>query len=143
MTKKNVVFLTITLFSLVTGYAQQAAPRPGDDPIGAHFFSPDLIMNHQAEISLKDTQRQSIIDEMKKTQANMVDTQFKLKAATEELVNILKVIKVDENKAIAALHKLTKIETEMKTMHVSMMARIKNVLNKEQQDMLRALGKNP
>lgn len=140
--KKSNLLIAILFLITITSMAFADSPtRPSDDPFGPNFFSPELVMNHQSDIALKDSQRQTIIDEIKKTQSNLIEVQFKMKAATQDLVSILSTTKVDEAKAIAALQKLTKIEEEMKTMHVTIMIRIKNTLTKEQQEKLRTFGK--
>ncbi len=110
-----------------------------EDPIGPNFFSPETVMNHQADIGLKDAQRKTIVDEMKRVQSNMVDHQFAMKGAMQELAGIVSQSRVDETKAITALQKLTKIETDVKSLHITLMIRIKNALTPEQQQKLRGL----
>jgi Spy/CpxP family protein refolding chaperone len=137
MENRMKAILPVLLIAVSTLAANAA--RAEEDPIGSSFFSPESVMNHQADIGLKDQQRQTIIDEIKKTQAGMVDTQFKMKAAMQELAGIVGSSRVDEAKAISALQKLTKIEHEAKTAHFTLMIRIKNALTQEQQDKLRSL----
>lgn len=137
MTKRKLISAVVATLAL-TFFAGNT--HADEDPFSANFFSPELVMDHQADIELKDSQRQNIVDEIKKSQSNMVDIQFKMKAAAQELINVIKATKVDEAKAISALQKLTKVEQEMKTVHVTLMVRIKNTLTKEQQEKLRKVS---
>lgn len=139
---KNKAAIVGCLWVLTAALGAGAPPlRAADDPFGAQLFSPELIMGHQADIQLKESQQRAIINEMKRMQSEMVEIQFKMKAAGAGFEGALSASKVDEAKALAALQELMKIENELKVLHVTGMVRIKNALTREQQEKLRKFGR--
>ncbi|MGE0526714.1 MAG: Spy/CpxP family protein refolding chaperone [Bdellovibrionales bacterium] len=142
MKRKTVLALASVTFILSASFANADSERSADDPIGAHVFPPDMVLKHQAEIGLKDKQREAIINLMKKTMSDLVEVQVNMKEASDALVKVLDANKVDEGKAISALHKLTDVEKRVKTVQLTLMIRIKNMLTKEQQEKLRTLPRN-
>jgi Spy/CpxP family protein refolding chaperone len=141
---KNVMlFVLLTLTSPAFSQSPPQGPggpgSPGFDVIGTNLFNPDLIMNHQTELGLSESQKESLIKEMQTGQGGMIGPSFKVKSAMEELNSVLSKPRVDESKAIAALQNLTKHEDEVKVHMVRMLVRMKNILTPQQQEKLRGL----
>ncbi|MEE8277357.1 MAG: periplasmic heavy metal sensor [Thermoanaerobaculia bacterium] len=102
-------------------------------------FAPDLVMSHQGEIGLRSDQKQALIEELQRTQADLVPLQFEMSEAGERLERLLGVPRVDEDEALAAAERVMQLESEIKRRHLTLMIRIKNLLTEEQQAELRRL----
>jgi Spy/CpxP family protein refolding chaperone len=88
---------------------------------------------------LSETQKNSVIAEIKHAQGSMVDLQWDLQRAMERLVELLRPDKADEKAVIAQLDTVLAAEREIKHMHLSLAVRLKNILSPEQQRKLREL----
>lgn len=132
----------LALVFVVAGYlgAQpQPAPQPPADPIGDQFFPPDLVMQHQQAIGLRDDQREFIKAEMQKAQTHMTDLQWQLQSEMEVMAGLVKQARVDEQKTLAQLDKILNIERDIKRTQFSLLIRIKNILTPEQRARLEAI----
>ena len=114
-------------------------PAPAADPIASKLFPPELIMTHQAEIGLEDKQREAILKELEKAQAQFPRLQWQLQAASEQLSKLLDAPQVDEAKALAQAGEVMKLETEIKRAHLGLLIRIRNTLSEAQRARLQAL----
>jgi Spy/CpxP family protein refolding chaperone len=120
-------------------FAQEARNEPRHDPIAEHVLPPELIMQHQKAIGLSDAQKTAVIAEIKRAQGRMVDVQWDMQRAMERLVELLKQDKVDEQGVIAQLDNVLAVEREVKRAQLGLAVRLKNILNPDQQRMLREL----
>jgi len=118
--------------------AQEGPPRPSD-PIGGKLYPPELIMGHQAELGIDQAQREAILKELERAQAQFPRLQWQLQAATEQLASMLEAPKVDETKALAQAAEVMKLETEIKRMHLGLLIRIRNLLTDPQRAKLQQL----
>jgi Spy/CpxP family protein refolding chaperone len=114
-------------------------PPQAQDPLGSKLFPPELIMTHQAEIGLEDKQRETIVKELEKAQAQFPRLQWQLQAATEKLVTLLDAPQIDEARALAQAGEVMKLETEIKRAHLGLLIRIRNTLSEAQRAKLQAL----
>jgi Spy/CpxP family protein refolding chaperone len=122
--------------------AAEGPPSPtaqAADPIASKLFPPELIMTHQAEIGLEDKQREAILKELEKAQAQFPRLQWQLQAASEQLSKLLDTPQVDEAKALAQAGEVMKLETEIKRAHLGLLIRIRNTLSDMQRSKLQAL----
>ena len=122
--------------------AQPPLEGPGGhkrDRFEESVFAPDLVMSHQGEIGLRSDQKQALIEELQRTQADLVPLQFEMSEAGERLERLLGVPRVDEDEALAAAERVMQLESEIKRRHLTLMIRIKNLLTEEQQAELRRL----
>jgi Spy/CpxP family protein refolding chaperone len=144
MTRRALVTLLATLAlgagppALAQGSAPPTPPQ-AQDPLGSKLFPPELIMTHQAEIGLEDRQREAIVKELEKAQAQFPRLQWQLQAATEQLVKLLDAPQIDEAKALAQAGEVMKLETEIKRAHLGLLIRIRNTLSEAQRAKLQAL----
>lgn len=132
------LLLAVGLPALAQAPAPSAPPQ-AQDPLGSKLFPPELIMTHQAEIGLEDRQREAIVKELEKAQAQFPRLQWQLQAATEQLVKLLDAPQIDEAKALAQAGEVMKLETEIKRAHLGLLIRIRNTLSEAQRAKLQAL----
>ena len=119
--------------------AQEVGKTPGQDPIAEQVFPPELIMRHHKAINLSESQKTAVIGEVKRTQGRIIDVQWELQRALEQMVDLLKQDKVDEQQAIAQLDNVLTVEREIKRAHIALAVRLKYILTPEQQRTLREL----
>ena len=124
--------------AVAQGPATPPAP-PATDPIGSKLFPPELIMTHQAELGLDDRQRETILKELERAQAQFPRLQWQLQAASQQLSKLLDAPQVDEAKALAQATEVMKLETEIKRAHLALLIRIRNTLSDTQRSKLQAL----
>ena len=115
-----------------TTFAGEAPKPTAADPIGGKLIPPDLIINHQSELRIDERQRDAILKEMERAQAQFPRLQWQLQAATEQLSQLLDAAQVDEAKALAQASEVMKLETEIKKAHLALLIRIRNLLTDAQ-----------
>jgi Spy/CpxP family protein refolding chaperone len=96
-------------------------------------------LNHLADIGLVDMQRETILKELEKAQAQVPRLQWQLQAASQQLSKLLDAPQVDEAKALAQAGEVMKLETEIKRAHLGLLIRIRNTLSDTQRSKLQAL----
>jgi Spy/CpxP family protein refolding chaperone len=114
-------------------------PRPPDDPLSDDMFPPDMIMQHQRELALTDTQKTFMRGEIQKTTTRFNELQWQLQDAMEALHETMKGSQVNEQLALQQLGKVLDAEREIKTLHMGMAIRIKNQLTTDQQMKLQTM----
>ncbi len=107
-------------------------------PIEAALFSADFIMEHQAAVGITAPQRDALLKEIAKEQADRLPLQYSLDGEKEKLVKLLEADKIDEDKAQDAAARVMDFENRIKSAHLAMLIRLKNALTPEQQKQLRA-----
>jgi Spy/CpxP family protein refolding chaperone len=122
------------------GAMQGGPPR---NPVADDFFPPELVMQNQAVLGLKEEQASAIKTEMQKVMAHFTDLQWQQSAEEEKMATLTKQERIDEKQAVAQLDKLMGIENEIKRARIALLVRIKNTLTTDQQTKLRELGKQP
>ena len=127
-------------FVLVTGnLAAQGQPMGersragGPDDWGRNFFPPELVMQHQTEIGLQDSQRATLTSAIQQTQSKFMDMQWKLSAEGEKMGRLLQGPQVDEAAVLEEVDRILNLEREIKKAQISLMVRIKNTLTPAQQ----------
>ncbi len=91
----------------------------------------------RAEIGLTERQRQDLIAELQKTQSDMVPLQFEVSQASEDLASVVSAGRIREESALA--ESLMELETRVRSRHLTLLIRVKNLLTPEQQKRLRRL----
>ncbi|HKA88355.1 MAG TPA: periplasmic heavy metal sensor [Haliangiales bacterium] len=133
----RLMFVAFLLLACLARTGRAEPPPP--DVIGSRLFPPELIMGHQKEIGLDDKQRQAIVAEVQKLQGQVVELQWKMQAAVEDLVKLLDEARVDETKTLAQADHVMNLERDIKRAHLGMLIRIRNVLTPDQRTKLAAL----
>lgn len=108
-------------------------PQGGPDDFGRNFFPPELVMQHQSEIGLQDSQRAALTSAVQQAQARFMDTQWKLSAEAEKMGRLLQGTQVDETQVLEEVDRILSLEREIKRGQISLMVRIKNTLTPAQQ----------
>jgi Heavy-metal resistance len=103
------------------------------------LFPPELIMQHQRAIGLRPEQHQAIHAAMRSTQEHILDLQWRLLAATEDLTKLLAAEQIDEAAATAKADEVIHLEQQFKRAHLVLLIRIKNLLDPQQQAQLAQL----
>jgi Spy/CpxP family protein refolding chaperone len=127
--------------------ADDAGPPPGAraqpvDPIGGKLFPPELIMSHQGELRIDDRQRDALVKELERAQAQFPRLQWQLQAATEQLSRLLDTPQIDEGKALAQASEVMKLETEIKKTHLGLLIRLRNLLTDAQRAQLQNIRRS-
>ena len=120
----------------------QAAPTI-DDPIAKTLFEPELIMKHRRAIALTDEQRDAISRLIRELQGQVVSLQWELQDQTEALATELAKPRVDLDRAKDRLDRVMQTERRIKEGHLTLLVRIKNLLNAQQQAALAKLRADP
>ena len=102
------------------------------DPIAQNLFPPDLIMAHQEELALRDTQRAAIKAEVLKTQPKFLEWQWEMSEETQKMVALLRATPVDEQKVLEQADRIMSLERNVKRTHLGLLVRLKNILTAEQ-----------
>ncbi len=105
----------------------------GQDDWGRNFFPPELVMQHQSEIGLQDTQRAALASAIQQSQSKFTDIQWKLSAEGEKMGRLLRGAQVDETQVLEEVDRVLALEREIKRAQISLMVRIKNTLTAAQQ----------
>ena len=111
----------------------QRGPGPGPDDFGRNFFPPELVMQHQSELGLQDSQRAALTSAVQQAQGKFMDMQWKLSAEGEKMGRLLQGTQVDESQVLDQVDRILALEREMKRAQISLMVRIKNTLTAAQQ----------
>jgi Spy/CpxP family protein refolding chaperone len=113
---------------------------PGGPPAFlSNVFSPRQVMAHQLELGLRPEQIDAIKAAMLETHQKLLDLQWKLDADTEKLSQLLAADHVDEAKVLAKLDEVTEVERNVKKTNFTLLVRVKNLLDPEQQAKMRKL----
>lgn len=106
------------------------------------LFPPDLILREADALGLTDEQRDGVTPLVKAMKQTFADRQAKLREATENLGQSLKVPSIREEAALDRFAAVLEIEAEIKRAQFLMLLRAKNLLSPEQQEKLRVIVKN-
>jgi len=120
-------------------YSAQVMPmNPGG--LMLHKLTPPMvIMQHQEEIGLTEKQINTIKNEMKAFQSEIVDVQWDLHAGKAGLEKGFDTEKIDLKEALKSIDKVLDAENRLKRQHLSLLIKIHNVLTAEQQEILKGL----
>jgi len=145
--KRSIVVLALLVAPLTTRLDAQGPPGgppgqqqgPQQDPFRGFLFPPELVMQHQGEIGLQDSQRAALQAAIQQAQTKFVDAQWKLSAEGEKLGRLLQSATVDETQVLEQVDRILALEREVKRAQMGLMVRIKNTLTAAQQAKLREL----
>ncbi len=132
----KIVVTVLALWFCVAGTAHAQSPQ-ARDPVAEALVPPDVVMAHQQALGLSDAQRTAIQTYTQGAQQRFMQLQWKLAAASEKLIGLLKQNHVDQPKALAAFDAVLDLEREVKHTQITLMIQVKNELTTEQQGMAR------
>ncbi len=116
---------------------------PQRDPIRERLFPPELVMQHQAELGIDERQRTALTKELAAFQSQIVDLQWRLSSAVEELARLLDAPRIDEPRALAQADKVMALEHDVKKSHLGLLIRIRNLLTDTQRTELAKIRESP
>ena len=131
--------LTILLTFTLCAAGAAESPAQKDDPIGRNLFPPELVMQHQSEIGLQESQRATLTSAIQQAQSKFMDMQWRLSAEGEKMGKLLEGTRVDEALVLEEVDRILNLEREIKKAQISLMVRIKNTLTPAQQAKLAEL----
>ena len=114
------------------------APERGD-AIGRWLFKPEMIMKFSSQLDLSEQQQEVLKSELKSAQGSIFDIKWQLNEESEKLKTILKTKPIDEEEMLAQSDKVMELEHQIKRVHLTLLARLKNMLSDEQIQTLRDL----
>ncbi len=115
------------------------AQQPGPDPLQRYLFPPELVMRNQETLRLSDEQQEAIIARVQQAQQQFTNFQWKLQREVQRLAALLQRARVDEDELLAQLEEVFALEIQIKKTHLLLVVGIKNLLTREQQELLQAL----
>ena len=119
-----------------------APPLVAQEPepeFARHLFPPELVMQHQHALRLTAEQRTSITQGIRDLQLKVVDLQWKMQDEAQKLTALVEASRVDEAQTLAQVDRVLGIERDIKRAHMTLLVRIKNLLEPRQQDTLAVL----
>ncbi len=102
------------------------------DPIGRFLFQPELIMEFNNQLNLSEQQQDILKNEVKNAQATIFDLKWELNEESKNLKDILQATPIDEDLMLAQADKVMQLEQQIKRIHLTLLARLKNMLSEEQ-----------
>jgi Spy/CpxP family protein refolding chaperone len=96
------------------------------------LFPPTLIMQRQHELALTDQQQEIIKAELREFQSQVVDVQWDLQSSQGALESLLAEDRIDADAAAGAIDRVLAAENALKKLHLTLLIRIRNVLDPEQ-----------
>jgi len=107
-----------------------------------NLFPPELILMNQLALGLSTEQVDAIKKQVGDTHSRVLDAQVDLHRVTEQLHAALESPKVDEAAVLALASQAMDLEKKVKTAHLTLMIRVKNLLTADQQEKARALAEH-
>jgi len=129
--KKSSTLMILTL--LILPQSLMAAGNDSD-PIKKYLFTPNQILT----LSLEDKVREQAVKEIQTAQSRMTELNSQLKQVMGGLEPKLQdsSAKVAESKVLEVIQKAVKIEGQLKTTHIQLLIRLRNLLTPEQRQKL-------
>ena len=103
------------------------------------LFQPEMIMKFSSQLGLSEQQQDTLKTELKSAQASIFDIKWQMNEESEKLKAILKTKPIDEDEMLTQSDKVIELEHQVKRVHLTLLARLKNMLSDEQIQMLRDL----
>ena len=109
-------------------------------PMEHNLFPPELILMNQMALGLSTDQVDAIKKQVGDTHSRVLDSQVDLHRVTEQLHAALEPPTVDERAVLSLAAQAMDLERKIKTAHLTLMIRVKNLLAADQQERARALS---
>ena len=112
--------------------AKDGAAKASRDPFDA-LIPPEVVMAHQNELGLSESQRQTLRQAVQDAQGRFGDLQWRLSAETERLGTLLREPVIDERQVLELVDRVLALERDLKRAKIAVLVRIRNTLTPEQQ----------
>ncbi|HUC44729.1 MAG TPA: periplasmic heavy metal sensor [Candidatus Sulfotelmatobacter sp.] len=107
--------------------------------LGGNVYPPEAVLRNRTALGLTDAQVTAIAKEIGDTHDKVAWAQDAVRAAVADLRGLLEKPQVDEAAALAAASRAIDLENQIKTAHLGMMIRVKNLLTPDQQTKMKDL----
>lgn len=128
--------IVVTTLALSLGVLALPSAVLAQGGLESRLFSPELVMRFSSELDLTDAQRQTIREEIKAMQSDVVDLQWQMQEEGKRLDELLEGAEVDVDAVLEQADRVLRIEWQVKKRHLRALLRIKNSLTAEQQQKL-------
>ncbi|MFQ6005328.1 MAG: Spy/CpxP family protein refolding chaperone [Woeseia sp.] len=102
------------------------------DPFKGKLFPPNIILKNQAELNLTKDQFTSIKTAVVEVQADIAEHEWDLREAYQKVLAALDEDPIDEDQVLDYVNDALVAENQVKKQQVSMLIRLKNLLNDDQ-----------
>lgn len=130
-TLKNEIAIVVCLV-LCTGLAMAQDRGRNPDPFKGKLFAPDLILKNQDQLNLSKDQFTAIKTAVLEVQANVAEHEWDLREAYQKVLAALDESPIDEKKVLQHVNDALLAENQVKKQQVTMLIRLKNLLDDDQ-----------
>lgn len=133
----------IYLLLVIAGFGVSAAMAAGpkEDVFKGKLFPPNVILEHQAALSLSKQQFTAIRAAVVEVQAGVAEHEWDMREAYQALMSELDKSPIDESRVIAHADVALQAENQVKKKQMAMLVRVKNLLTAEQVSYLESIQK--
>jgi len=127
-------FKTLLLSTIAVSWLVPLAGFSSDqaDPIKQLLYPPELIMKYRSELNLDKQQENTIREELRGTQSAVFDLRWQMKDESERLAEMLQATPINEAGVLGQADKVMDLEQQVKLTHLTMLVRLKNMMNQAQ-----------
>ena len=122
--------ILVALLCVVTGTASAAGPK--EDVFKGKLFAPNVILEHQAELSLSKQQFTDIKKVVIELQSNVAEHEWDLREAYQNIMIELDKTPIAEERVLEYVGVALAAENEVKKRQVAMLIQLKNLLTDDQ-----------
>ncbi len=133
--------LLILLVLISIGMESAHAAEPKQDVFKGKLFAPNVILEHQAELSLSKQQFTDIKKAVVEVQANVAEHEWDVREAYLSIMAELDKTPIDEVPVLEHVGAALRAENEVKKLQVVMLIQLKNLLTVEQVEYLESVRK--
>lgn len=129
------IFVLMVLSSVSLTAQSQDGADP--DPFNGRLFPPNIIMEHERDLNLSDSQKQEIRQLVISTQTEISEHQWDMREAYQDVMSELDKPTIDESAITEMLQVVLETENQVKLTQVAMLIRLRNLLTPDQLAALR------
>ncbi len=128
--RNGIAIIACLMLCLGVAMAQDRGGKP--DPFKGKLFTPDIILRNQAELNLTKEQFTAIKAAVVGVQSNVAGHEWDLREAYQKILAALDESPIDEKKVLENVNDALLAENQVKKQQVTMLIRLKNLLNEDQ-----------
>ena len=125
----------LVLLALIVAFATPivfAQEEQHEDPIERQLFPPELMMQNRLDLGLTERQQATLKSEVQNAQSTFFDLQWQMNDESQNLVKLLESTPIDEAMVLEQVDKVMSLERQIKRTHLTLLVRLKNMLNDDQ-----------
>jgi hypothetical protein len=124
---------------VLASVASAQGQGPQKEPFKGKLFAPQLILQHQDELSLSKEQFTAIRAAVVEVQGAVAAHEWDLREAYMQAMNDLDESPVDERQVMESIQSALLAENEVKKLQVGLLIKLRNLLTDEQMEYLRSV----